>query len=334
MSKIYEALLRAEQERGTVAPPGAANSDEAQTGSEESTRLSAESPVVRETSMPFASEALATPQADLSFQTQAPLAAGTPQAPAAPGSFMAQGKTEVWKPDYTKLPALTSRGAQVEQFRGLRSKLFEFRSLNRLKTVLVSSALPSEGKSFIAANLALTLARHKAARVLLIDGDLRRHSQQKLLGAVNEPGLAEFLAGKVDLQQIIYRGMPESKDAPLPVGLASLCFIPAGNAGDKAADLAGSPRFSELLAAVGPHYDWVIVDSSPVNLVSDGVIFARACDGVLFVARGGVTKLVVAQRALAELKAAKVLGVVLNAVDRTAAAKGYYGYYGYESPTS
>ncbi len=83
---------------------------------------------------------------------------------------------------------------------------------------------------------------------------------------------------------------------------------------DKAADLSGNHRFEQLIEAVSPHFDWIVVDSSPVNLVSDGVNLARACDAVLLVARGGVTRYEVAQRALAELKASKVLGLVLNAV--------------------
>jgi Mrp family chromosome partitioning ATPase len=99
---------------------------------------------------------------------------------------------------------------------------------------------------------------------------------------------------------------------------------------DKAADLSGNRRFEGLIAAAAPHFDWIIVDSSPVNLVSDGVNLARACDAVLLVARGGVTKYEIAQRAVSELKASKVLGFVLNAVKNPPATGGYYGYDGYD----
>jgi Mrp family chromosome partitioning ATPase len=81
---------------------------------------------------------------------------------------------------------------------------------------------------------------------------------------------------------------------------------------------------------VAPYFDWIIVDSSPVNLVSDGVNLARSCDAVLLVARGGVTKYEIAQRALAELKTSKILGFVLNAVKNPPVAGGYYGYDGYD----
>ena len=104
-----------------------------------------------------------------------------------------------WLPSLHQLPALDQRGAAVEQFRSLRSRMQEFRDLNTLKSILVSSGLPQEGKSFVAANLAISFARHKAARVLLIDGDMRRASLHKLLGAPPGPGLTEYLAGKAGL---------------------------------------------------------------------------------------------------------------------------------------
>ena len=235
-----------------------------------------------------------------------------------------------WLPSLHQLPALDQRGAAVEQFRSLRSRMQEFRDLNTLKSILVSSGLPQEGKSFVAANLAISFARHKAARVLLIDGDMRRASLHKLLGAPLGPGLTEYLAGKAGLTEIMQRPIPGDTGHPLPAGLASLIFIPGGNASDKAADLSGNRRFGRLIAEASPHFDWIVVDSSPVNLVSDGVNLARSCDGVLLIARGGATKYQAAQRALAELKASKVLGFVLNAVEDPPLTGGYYGYDGYD----
>ena len=85
-------------------------------------------------------------------------------------------------------------------------------------------------------------------------------------------------------------------------------------------------RFGELIRLAAPHFDWIIVDSSPVLPVSDAVNLARSCDGVLLVARGGVTKFPIAQRAQSELKASNVLGFVLNAVLDAPQDGGYYGY--------
>ena len=236
----------------------------------------------------------------------------------------------IWNPSLHQLPALEQRGSSVEQFRSLRSRMQEFRDLNTLKSILVSSALPQEGKSFVAANLAIAFACHKAARVLLIDGDMRRASLYKVLGAPEGPGLTEYLAGNATLSSIMQRPRSDDSGHPLPLGLASLIFIPGGHASDKAADLSGNRRFDRLIAEAAPHFDWIVVDSSPVNLVSDGVNLARACDGVLLVARGGTTKYEAAQRALAELKASNVLGFVLNAVENPPVTGGYYGYDGYD----
>ena len=252
-------------------------------------------------------------------------------------------RTLPWTPVLERLPSLAERGRSVEQFRSLRSRLAEFRDSSvPLKSLLVTSGLPQEGKSFVAANLAVSLSRHRANRVLLIDGDIRRSSQHAILGTSAEPGLTEYLSGKAELSEVLQRCEMEEPEAAFHNGLSSLTFIAGGSEPDKAADLSGNPRFAELLEIVGPHFDWIIIDSSPVNLVSDGVNFARACDGVLLVAREGVTKFEVAQNAQQQLKSTNILGFVLNAV-HTASTKtddynygpygsyGSYGGYGYST---
>ena len=98
-----------------------------------------------------------------------------------------------------RFPALEQRGAMVEQFRSLRSRLEEFRAMNRLQSLLVSSGVPQEGKSFIAANLALSLALHKSSKVLLVDGDMRRSTLQEYFGCEAHPGLSDYLSGKCEL---------------------------------------------------------------------------------------------------------------------------------------
>ena len=192
------------------------------------------------------------------------------------------------------------------------------------------AACPKEGKSFITANLAISFALHLSNRVLLIDGDMRRSTLHKLLGAPGDLGLSEYLSGNASLMDIMQRGVTLD-DKSLPQGLNSLNFIAAGGESEKAADLSGNMRFDELIAKVSPYFDWIVVDSSPVNLVADGVNLARACDGVLLVCRGGVTRFQSAQRALSELKACNLLGVVLNAVSEPSAAGGYYGYEDYDA---
>ena len=232
-----------------------------------------------------------------------------------------------WSLSLAHLPALQERGPSVEQFRSLRSRIFELRDVKPLKSILVSSGLPQEGKSFVSMNLAISLARHKNSKVLLIDGDMRRYSLHELLGCESNPGLADYLAGKASIDEILQQqAAPTDESGPRAPFLQNLTFIAGGNGGDKAADLSGNPRFGELIKLAAPHFDWIIVDSSPVLPVSDAVNLARSCDGVLLVARGGVTKYPVAQRATSELRSANLLGFVLNAVLDQPQVGSYYGY--------
>jgi protein-tyrosine kinase len=234
--------------------------------------------------------------------------------------------TRPWSLSLDHLPALLERGPAVEQFRSLRSRIFELRDISPLKTILVSSGLPQEGKSFVSTNLALSLTRHKNSKVLLIDGDMRRYTLHQILGCEPQPGLADYLAGKASILDVMQRPEPLQTTAGAMPTLHNLTFIAGGNGGDKAADLSGSPRFGELIRLAAPHFDWIIVDSSPVLPVSDAVNLARSCDGVLLVARGGITKFPVAQRAQSELKASHILGFVLNAVHEPPQVGSYYGY--------
>jgi capsular exopolysaccharide synthesis family protein len=232
-----------------------------------------------------------------------------------------------WHIAIERFPALEQRGAMVEQFRSLRSRLEEFRAMNRLQSLLVSSGVPQEGKSFIAANLALSLALHKGSKVLLIDGDMRRSTLQEYFGCEAHPGLSDYLSGKCEMVDAMQRPSPASAPSRLIAPfLNNLVLIPGGSVGDRAADLAGSPRFEELLRKANEHFDWIIVDSSPVIPVSDSVSMGRACDAVLLVARSGVTSYNVAQRAQHELKASNIIGFVLNAVKNPPSPDSYYTY--------
>jgi capsular exopolysaccharide synthesis family protein len=320
MSKIYEALRQAEADRKSN---GATATQEVVDISHEPVPI----PAFSNTGRAMAG----APAAVRDLPELVPVLESRP-AVTEPGAALDLSRVPLvpWNASLIRLPALDERGPAVEQFRSLRSRMQEFRDLNSLKSILVSSGLPREGKSFVAANLAVSLARHKAARVLLIDGDMRRATLHEMLGAPITPGLTEYLAGNASIPEVMQRARPEADGTKIPPGLASLTFIAAGKEHDKAADLSGNRRFEQLITAVSPHFDWIVVDSSPVNLVSDGVNLARSCDAVLLVARGGVTRFEVAQRALAELKASKVLGFVLNAVDNPPTAGGYYGYDGYD----
>lgn len=316
MSKIYEALLRAELERAIA------------TGRPESTASKSVDELVKpvEEALPLTAAQATVPETapDLSYLNPPGIDSLTP------ALDLSRVPQRPWDPLLGALPALTERGVEVEQFRRLRSHLTEFREQAQMRSILVSSGLPGEGKSFIALNLALSFARHKGNRVLLIDGDMRRSSLHRLLGAPREPGLTEYLSGESALLDVMQR--PQTTAGPhLPGGLSSLMFIAGGKDADKAGDLAANARFAELMAKVNSTFDWVIIDSSPVNLVSDAVSLSHACDGVLLVAREGVTKYKAAQEAQTQFKSSTVLGFVLNAVHKLPSRNDYYSNYSYDS---
>ncbi len=317
MSKIYEALLRAELERSVST---ARSGGESANVVEEVRTPVEQFPPMK--SPPRVSSEIADP--DLAFD-------GYRTTPLTSALDLSTVPQRVWHPLLPSLPALGDRGSEVEQFRSLRSHLAEFREQGPMRSILVSSGLPGEGKSFVALNLALSFARHKGNRVLLIDGDMRRSSLHRLLGAPREPGLAEYLSGDAQLLDVMQR--PQMTGTPLlNPGLASLTFIGGGKDGDKAGDLAANARFGELISVAAATFDWIVVDSSPVNLVSDAVSLSHACDGVLLVGREGVTKYKTAQQAQLQFKSANVLGFVLNAMRKLPPKSDYYGSYdGYKA---
>ena len=233
-----------------------------------------------------------------------------------------------WKPFLSSFPTLADRGADVEQFRSLRSRLYQARYEAPLKTILISSGMPSEGKTFVAANLAITLARNSVNHILLIDGDLRRPTLHSLLGAPNAPGLSEYLAGTAALNAIMQRdSSSKTVEAASVVSVSNLTFIPSGKCGDNSSELVANHRIEELIAAVSPHFDWIIIDTPPVLAVTDAVDLARAADAVLLIARGASTPYDVAQRTQATFSNSRILGFVLNDVKEAQRSGSYYYYY-------
>jgi capsular exopolysaccharide synthesis family protein len=233
-----------------------------------------------------------------------------------------------WKPNALSFPTLEDRGAGVEQFRGLRSRVYQARYEAALKTVLVCSGMPGEGKSFVAANLAMSLARNSVNNILLIDGDLRRPTLHNLLGAPNVPGLSEYLSGIAQLNEVLQRDSnSKAGDTASGGALSNLTFIPAGKCGDNSSELVANHRIEELVATLSVHFDWIIIDSPPVLAVTDAVELARSADAVLLVARGARTPFDVAQRTQAAFSNSRILGFVLNAVKNPPRRGSYYYYY-------
>lgn len=337
MSRIYEALQKAEAERGAEPAPDTAHEDrgfDLDLNRRATPISSGPATFAYEPSLGFAgAEVDAIDQAPPLEHVYSPLSPSGRAPGELPSRVVGLDLENVpqrtWSPNFDRLPALLDRGPAVEQFRSLRSRIYELRDKRPLKTILVTSGMPQEGKSFVSTNLAVSLARNKNARVLLIDGDMRRYTVHQVLGCDAEPGLADFLSGRSSLSEIVQRCDPASSRSVTngsAVNLPPLALISGGNGGDKAADLSNNNRFEELIHSVAPLFDWIIVDSSPVLPVSDAVNLSRSCDGVLVVARAGITEYEDAQRTLVELKSAHLLGVVLNGTQVPSNRGDYYGY--------
>lgn len=211
------------------------------------------------------------------------------------------------------------RHAYAESYRSLRSAL-HFLTVDGQKprVILMTSAMPHEGKSTVSANLARTLAL-SGSKVILIDADLRRGMLNKLLGMQRAPGLSDLLSQPgITLEQVIQRD---------PV--INFAFIASGKLISNSADILLGPAFDKLVATLREQYDYVLVDSSPVFATDDSTTLAPRVDGVLFVVRNRFSRMGPSKEALDLLyqRQARVLGVVYNQVD--ASARSYY-YYKYD----
>ncbi|HET9400045.1 MAG TPA: CpsD/CapB family tyrosine-protein kinase [Candidatus Acidoferrales bacterium] len=312
MSRIHEALRKAAEERAANPP--------------------AEMPIKPfETTDPTTGAAPVASPASMSANVASATATMAPPAfgpELTVDALLAKALHQEWKPGSKKLLFMNGNAQEsgAEEFRRLRSNLYQLRNTRELRTVLVTSAIPSEGKSFVTANLAQAITRQRERRVLVIDADLRLSTLHKALGAPQSPGLTDYLRGDVDEVNAIQRG---------PID--NLFFIAGGTPTTNPLELLGNGRFRKLLDRVTPVFDWVILDSPPMLPVSDTSVMAEHCDGVLLVVRAKMTPFDVIQKVKKQLGDKKILGVVLNAVDdRDAYGPNYYysGYYGAGKPKS
>jgi protein-tyrosine kinase len=203
----------------------------------------------------------------------------------------------------------------VEQFRRLAATLHQAQSTNNLRTVMVTSAQPGDGKTLTAINLALILSESYGRRVLLIDADLRRPSIRDVSNLPNVVGLADGLRARTEQKLTTFRLTPH------------LSLLPAGRPDpDPMAGLT-SPRMRHVIADAAAHFEWVIVDAPPVGIVADGSILADMVDGTLLVIRARQTDAGITQKAIDAVGRERILGVVLNGIkDLDPASHRYYGY--------
>jgi len=201
----------------------------------------------------------------------------------------------------------------VEHYRKLRTKLLQKRDEKPFRSLLVTSANPKEGKTITSLNLALSFAMLPNFKVVVVDGDFRRGSLGNWLGMDrSHPGLSDVVEGTARLEDVVL------KSDQIPIH-----FILRGTA--RVLD-AHRSQFDAHFRKLGEHFDLVIVDSPPANLLADVQILAGSCDAVLLVARSFVTNRSALEKAVQDLQPFNVIGTVLNASVETR-KKYYYGYY-------
>jgi protein-tyrosine kinase len=298
MSRIHEALKKAEQERPSTP------------GRESSAGLPEPGLVHAEASPAGAAENAVIPAGNLREEYSGGLTFET---------LLKRCAQPGWKPDLKKMLFFNAdnHAYGTEEFRTLRTRLYQIRDKQPLQTVLITSALPKEGKSFTAANLAQAIVRQHERRALLIDADLRLPGLHVPLGAPLMPGLSDYLRGDADEFSIIQRSPREN-----------LFFIPGGKPVSNPAELIGNGRLKNLLQGLKPIFDWIVVDSPPVIPVSDATLLADFCDGIVVVVKAASTPFDLAQKASQEFHGKPLLGIVLNRVEPGLAYSSYYyGHY-------
>lgn len=222
------------------------------------------------------------------------------------------------KPEQRLIVLSEPRGPGADRFRYLRMRLRELRAKGRLKSLVITSPTPKDGKSTVAMNLATVLAENGKWKVLLVEADLHRPSVTKTLGVPAWPGLADCLESGLDPVEAI------RKIEPLHWYL-----LQAGKPQGNPTELLQTAPLPELMDTLTSHFDWVIVDTPPVAPLTDALCLARLVDAALLVLRAGHTPQETVHEALALLGPGKVAGLVFNGAEElNKLYEKYAGYYG------
>ncbi|MCP4338404.1 MAG: polysaccharide biosynthesis tyrosine autokinase [Desulfobulbaceae bacterium] len=232
--------------------------------------------------------------------------------------------TTDWDERLTKVASFSSKTA--ESFRVLRSKiLLPQDGRPAPKTIMVTSALPREGKSFVSANLGIALAQGVDEHSLLVDCDLRVPSLAKLFGVPCERGLVDYLQGRGDVSDLLQK-----------TSMEKLSILASGLPPANPAELLGSARMENLVAELAGRYPdrYVIFDTPPFEVASESKVLAQAVDGVVLVVRQGVSARTLIEKIISEIGRDKIIGVIFNGrksnfISNRLVSKNHYydGYY-------
>jgi capsular exopolysaccharide synthesis family protein len=219
-----------------------------------------------------------------------------------------------------RLVAITApQSSYCEEYRSLRTHVLLKGERNDLRSIVIASINPGEGKSVTALNLAWMLAQTDAINALIIDADLRMPSLADYLGIEADKGLSDVLAGTASLAECIIKLEP-----------SGLCILPGGGARQDVAELISGPRFKDILTEAREMFDFTLIDVPPLGVFTDATVMINQADAAILVVRANRTRYSQMDRALEPLPKERFLGVVLNQNEELQAESQYsYSYYNY-----
>ena len=204
----------------------------------------------------------------------------------------------------------------LDQLRSLAASLHQARSGRELKVIAVTSSVSGEGKTLLAANLALTLTRSYMRQVLMIDADLRRPNLHRLFGTPSNEGIRDAL-----------ESVRQGKPVPVQEVAPRLALLPAGKPVRDPISVLASDAMQRLMAGATAAFDWIVIDTPPVGMLPDVGLLSSLSDAVLLVVESGRVRYDLVQRTVESVGADRIFGVVLNKVPESDIVAAYGMHY-------
>lgn len=230
-----------------------------------------------------------------------------------------QGTFDLSFAGYKIASVLEAQTQPGEQFRFLRARLSQLQRQKGFKKILITSSIPSEGKTFTACCLAGMLAQEAGKRVLLMDADLRKPNTAQTLGL----GRRAEMAGLSHILQ----GTHKLKDALLRSSSTDFFYLPPGEVPENPSELLAPENLERIFTELVNLFDWIIIDSPPVLNIADPTTLAPLCDAVIMVVRANQTPAKMIQKSIQMLGKDLVCGIVLNRARNLPGSRYYYHYY-------
>ena len=321
MSYIFDALQKSQSERSGVDKSALAAATDVLRAAERQASAQRESALDAGAGEHAAAvadfDSVLPGGADATYGEEAPFReAAVPTSKPPVDQFGQFQSLRVLVPLQSRLVCMTDKESlAAEKFRFLAVRLRQMQQSRPLKRVLITSSVPQEGKSTVAANLACTLARRARQRTLLLDGDLRRPSLSNIFGLGKLPGICEWLQGDSGPAESIYH-----------LEEAGLWILPAGSTPRNALELMQSGRLSAMMDQLTAWFDWIVIDTPPVLPLADTSVWMRLADGVVLVTRQGTSEKRQLQRGIEAIERSKLIGALLNC-SANASHNDYYYHY-------